>query len=245
MEMISQKTLKALEDLSKVGNELIVNEDNQGYIAISGPNHHLFGFYDLPEEERDMPEFALTDLSQFVQIVKALGKIKRVIFKAESIELQTSHSGIKYWFASKDLIKKSVRKVEKSTFVSEFILSSATLKSIFKMSSLLNCDILQFVTLAEKNTVLGVLEDITSPTSHVQKEVIGINLLKNSHESTVAVKIEDLRINMNYDYKVSIDDREVIRMIALEHTTSPDSKTDVVKENGLSYYVLGQSEVIF
>jgi hypothetical protein len=196
-------TLEVLKNFSDIDSKLIFNKNNDGYITQATSDGNLFAYYQLPDEEKNMPEFGIYDMKLLISVMTNLITDPgfEIKFDEKFMLLKTNNAAVQYFYSPMDLLPKPPKflKLENAPIWS-FTLNKNDLQKMIKMSETMKLDHIQ-IEIINKN-VTGVVTTITNPTSNVFKMILGKTNIQ--HSPPITWKISAWKMMKNYDYQISL-----------------------------------------
>jgi hypothetical protein len=229
---LSNLTLQVLNNFSSIGSKLIFNKDKAGYIAHSDVDDHIFAYYDLPEEEKEIPEFGIFDMTLFLSVLKEMvGSADFDIkFEEKHLILKTKFSAVKYIYAPISLLPEPPKRKDISAMPSllTFVLKKEHLQKLLKMANVMKIGNIQIEVL--KTNITGIVKDVKNETSNVFKLILGQT--KSADIPTITWNISSWKMIGDYDYKVSLLQVGDKRKFSKFEVIDSEGKT-----LGLTYYI--------
>lgn len=224
---LSKETIEVLENFASICPQAVINEEDSESIMIQNQSQSIFAFYDLPEDEKKIQTFGIYDLQRFTQIIKLMGEIKDVKFHNEYLEIFSKTSGIKYYYASLDLMpERPKKKSDKEDYEIVFELTSSRMQKYIEMANIMQNEYVSFKT--KDGKIMAIISDLTTSSSDEFKEIIGKNEgLKKDIEDIAVLSVEDFKMSKNFDWIISIYPNYYVKFSAKKEKS----------EIGLEYYI--------
>jgi len=214
---LSKATLEVLKNFAEINTCFIFNRDKLGYMATASESKATLGFYDLPEGEKEIPEFVVYDLTNLNAILSEFidDPDMDIDFQDKRMIIKTKTTKLTYYYSSKELIESQFQSPSKTTQKLEtsatFKLSPENLARILNMADLLACDHIIFTV--KNNMVIASVKDVNNPSSNGADFLIGQNGLANGMEDTFIIHKKDLHLMTKKTYDVFIYGKRAISFV--------------------------------
>jgi len=238
---ISQKTLTILENFAQINTSLIFNQEQIGKLSTKNEGGNIVAFYDLPDGEKEIPEFGIYDLPNLLSLISEFKSDKDfdIEFKDKKLLIKNKISRVNYWYSSIDLLTKAPKSIKKELPEADinFKLTPEHFKKLMKMTTILTFDTLKIE--CKENKIYGIVIDNNNPQSNSFKLFLGKN--DKDFDGSVKFQTTDWKMITDYTYNVSIIKDNISVFKAVESVVKEDKTIDT--EVGLTYYVAPLQEV--
>jgi len=229
MFKFSKETYQAMKNFESINHVLVFNENKSGYIGTVSEGKGCVGFYDLPSDEIQIPEFRIYDMAQFITLLDDFVKIPdyEVKFYGNHLEMMSESKGSKatYYFATKELIDSQFKVPQKPVKFPDanavFELTSDQLKQIIKIASIFQHEQLVFNCSSEITVSVTNVQD---PTANNWVQKIGENRIKNADKTSVILSIKDMKMDKTKNHMVFVVAGRIAKFVE-------------TPEGNLTYYV--------
>jgi hypothetical protein len=232
--VFTEELVKVLKNFSTINPMIEVNLGQAGVVGVKSEINTPIAFYDLDGTDKEIPEFRLYDLSNFLQLYDEMSKVKNfnILFDNERyLTLKADGQSIKYYYAGKTFFIDQVTGKPKTpskikqlpAIMAGFKMTSEALKRISKMSDLLSHEHLT-IEIKDKK-VTAIVDDITTSGQNDFKMELGENTMDNSFSDRISFSFSNLKLIDDYDYNVYIIEGKVA------------AKFDAIQNPRLTYIV--------
>ena len=213
---ISKRTLAVLNNFSQINGDLLFNLNNCGKLTTKNKGESFLAFYDLPDEEKNMPEFGIYELAKLNTLLNEFKSEKEfeIDFKDDRLLIKGKLSRLNYYYSTPSLLQQPPTKTERviDKYDIEFNLSPDTFKKFLKMSAILSVEILKIECI--DNKIYGIINNKNKPDSNSFKLFLGKNT--QPFNGDISFGINNWKLIQDFTYNVKVINNKAAILEALE-----------------------------